>query len=284
MTGVLFKHLALFFYFLAAAGFIVFVTRQNHKAAAGGNYMMGTGFVLHSVWLIQRTAATGQLPVTDLVSAFGFFAWAVAGVYLIMWWRFKLPVLGAFASPLALMLALLGTVMPAGGGGVGPVYDSLGLNLLLTGHLGSVFAGYGFFGLAFVAGIMYLLQERQIRSKRMGAIYRRLPSLNVLDAINYYCLTAGFPLMTLGLITGALLAHTTMGAYWRWDPKETWSLILWMVYAALLHQRITVGWRGRRAAVMAIVGFAILCFTFIGVGLLMPGYHTFESLEQLRPL
>ncbi|MEW5725461.1 MAG: cytochrome c biogenesis protein CcsA, partial [Thermodesulfobacteriota bacterium] len=208
--------------------------------------------------------------------------WAVAGVYLLLLWKFRLPVLGAFASPLALLLVVLGYFLAPGGGEVGPVYDSPGLNLLLTAHLGSVFAGYGFFGLAFVAGIMYLLQERQIKSKRPGAIFHRLPSLHVLDHMNHYCLTLGFPLMTLGLITGSALAQLTLGTYWRWDPKEVWSLVLWLVYAALLHQRLTVGWRGRRAALMALAGFAVLCFTFLGVSLLLPGYHSFESLRLLR--
>ena len=119
--------------------------------------------------------------------------------------------------------------------------------------------------MAFGAGIMYLLMERELKTKKMGAIFKRLPSLNVLDDINYRCLTIGFPLLTLGIITGSIWAQNAWGSYWSWDPKETWSLITWFLYAALFHERMTVGWRGRRAAVLAILGFAAVLFTFLGV-------------------
>jgi cytochrome c-type biogenesis protein CcsB len=111
----------------------------------------------------------------------------------------------------------------------------------------------------------------------MGAITKRLPSLKVLDDLNYQSLTFGFPLLTLGIITGAIWAEYAWGRYWNWDPKETWSLITWFLYAALLHQRLTVGWRGRKAAIMAIFGFFAVLFTFLGVNLLLPGLHTYSN-------
>ena len=132
------------------------------------------------------------------------------------------------------------------------------------------------FALAFAAGIMYLIQERQIKAKKIGAFYHRLPALKVLDDLGYRCLTFGFPLLTLGIITGSVWAESAWGSYWSWDPKETWSLITWFLYAALLHGRLTVGWRGRRAAIFAIVGFAALVFTFLGVNLLLSGLHSYK--------
>jgi cytochrome c-type biogenesis protein CcsB len=121
---------------------------------------------------------------------------------------------------------------------------------------------------------MYLVQERLLKSQRVGAITRRLPSLKVLDDLNYRSLAFGFPLLTLGIITGAVWAEYAWGRYWGWDPKETWSLFTWFLYAALLHQRLVVGWRGRKAAIMAIAGFLAILFAFLGVRYLLPGLHS----------
>jgi len=133
----------------------------------------------------------------------------------------------------------------------------------------------GFLAMGFCSGIMYLLQERELKAKRFGFFYSRLPSLESLDYLNQHCLTIGFPLLTLGIVTGALWAKQAWGAYWHWDPKETWSLITWLIYAGLLHQRFTVGWRGRRTAIMAVVGFAAVLFTLWGVTYLLPGLHSY---------
>jgi cytochrome c-type biogenesis protein CcsB len=109
----------------------------------------------------------------------------------------------------------------------------------------------------------------------MGSISRRLPSLETLDRINYKCTSYGFPLLTLGIITGSLWAELAWGSYWNWDPKETWSLITWIVYAILLHNRLAIGWRGRKTAYLMIAGFVSVLITFIGVSLFMGGLHSY---------
>jgi cytochrome c-type biogenesis protein CcsB len=146
-------------------------------------------------------------------------------------------------------------------------------------HSTLAFISYAMFAVAFGAAIMYLIQQHFLKRKRLGPLYQKLPSLDVLDEINYRCLTFGFPLLTIAIITGAIWAETAWGTYWSWDPKETWSLITWFIYAALLHGRLTTGWRGRRAAVLSIIGFFVLLFTVLGVNLL-PGesQHKYERL------
>ena len=124
---------------------------------------------------------------------------------------------------------------------------------------------------------MYLLQERELKKKRFGLFYTRLPSLEALDNLNNHCLAVGFPLLTLGIITGSIWAKQAWGTYWQWDPKETWSLITWFIYAALVHARLTVGWRGRKAAWLSIVGFLAVLFTFLGVNLILGGLHSYAS-------
>ena len=136
---------------------------------------------------------------------------------------------------------------------------------------------YGFLALAFCGGIMYLLQERELKSKRFGFFYNRLPSLEALDQLNSHCLTTGFVFLTLGIISGSAWARQAWGTYWQWDPKETWSLITWFLYAAQIHQRLTYGWRGKRAAVMAIVGFCAVLFTLWGVTFLLGGVHSYAQ-------
>jgi cytochrome c-type biogenesis protein CcsB len=127
--------------------------------------------------------------------------------------------------------------------------------------------------LACGVGILYLLQERAIKIKNPGFFFKRLPSLERLDTTGYACIVVGFSLLTIGLITGSVYAKAVWGRFWSWDPKEVWSAITWLFYAALLHERLAVGWRGRRAAIMAIIGFLVLLFTFFGVNFLLTGHH-----------
>jgi cytochrome c-type biogenesis protein CcsB len=173
---------------------------------------------------------------------------------------------------MAAVLIILASLFPKEILPVAPVLNSFWLPI----HVTLAFIGDAMFALAFAAGVMYLIQERQIKSKKIGPFYYRLPALKVLDDLSYRCLTLGFPLLTLGIITGSVWAESAWGSYWSWDAKETWSLITWFLYAALLHGRLTVGWRGRRAAIFAIVGFAVLVFTFLGVNLLLSGLHSYN--------
>ncbi len=122
---------------------------------------------------------------------------------------------------------------------------------------------------------MYLVQERHVKSKRINRLFLKMPSLQVLDDINYHLITLGFPLLSLAIITGVIWANTAWGTYWRWDPKEVWSLITWFIYALVLHLRLTLGWRGKKAAILSIIGFIIVTFAFFGVTLLLKGRHVF---------
>jgi cytochrome c-type biogenesis protein CcsB len=184
-------------------------------------------------------------------------------------------VLGSFVAPLAAFLMIISSTIPGMEVVVKPIYRSMWLTI----HVGTVFMGNGMLAVTFIAAIMYLIQEHQIKRKRLGSFYSRLPSLETLDSINYYALMYGFPLLTVGMITGSIYAQYALGSYWRWDPKEVWSLITWLFYAILLHERVAVGWRGRKAAIMSIVCFLVLIFTFIGVSLWLSDYHSFRTIE-----
>ncbi|MBW1868731.1 MAG: cytochrome c biogenesis protein CcsA [Deltaproteobacteria bacterium] len=230
---------ALCFELLATGGFIVFIIRQEKWIFRCSYWILVTGFLFHTIFLGYRYYLLGVAPILDLKSALSFFAWSIICVYLIIQSRFKLMVLGSFVAPFAAFLMIISSAMPWTEVIVKPVFKSLWLTI----HVGTVFIGDALLAIAFLAAIMYLIQEYQIKQKRLGAIYSRLPSLATLDRINYYSIIYGFPFLTVGMITGSVYAQYALGRYWQWDPKEAWSLISWLFYAALLHQRIAVGWQ-----------------------------------------
>lgn len=264
----------LLFYAVATILFLIEVATRHVKTAQYARWTISGGFLLHCATLIARFLETGHTPVAGLHESLSFFAWALVGCFLLFDLRYRLAVLGAFLSPLALILMIVGSAVGTGAHEANPMLESWWFPI----HVSLAFLGHAVFAIAFVAGIMYLIQERMLKSKRFSALYYKLPSLDTLDSINYKCLSFGFPLMTMGIISGAVWANSAWGGYWRWDPKETWALITWFWYAALLHGRLTVGWRGRRAAIFAIIGFIGLIFTFLGVNLLLASAHTFKAL------
>jgi len=273
-VNILLFKITLLFYSAATVLFLVDVISRLDKAGRVARWLLIGGFGVHCATLIARFAASGITPAASLHESLSFFAWTVVGIYLLFDLRYRLAVLGAFVCPLALVMMIIGSAVPKGVQPVNPMLDSWWFPV----HVSLAFLGNAVFAIAFVAGIMYLLQERMLKSKKFSALYYRLPSLDTLDSINYKCLTFGFPLMTMGIISGAIWANSAWGGYWRWDPKETWALITWFLYAALLHGRLNVGWRGRRAATFAIIGFFCLLFTFLGVNLLLSGEHSFRAL------
>jgi cytochrome c-type biogenesis protein CcsB len=267
-----FKFASFFYLFgtLAYLAYIIFLREPLSKLALT---IVSIGFVSHTLTLITRYAEAGHTPVTNLYESLSFFAWMIMGVLLIVNLKYKVKILGAFITPIALILMVFAFTLPREILPLAPVLRSFWHPL----HVVFAFLGNAIFALAFCCGVMYLIQEKQLKSKKLGAITKRLPPLKVLDDLNYQSLKFGFPLLTLGIITGAVWANYAWGRYWDWDPKETWSLITWLLYAALLHQRLTVGWRGRKAAIMAIVGFLAVLFTFLGVNLLLSGLHTYSN-------
>jgi cytochrome c-type biogenesis protein CcsB len=267
--------MTLLIYLAATVAYLAGIISRRKGAETAGRWLMRGGFVLHCATLSARYLAAGYTPVTNLHESLSFFAWSIVGIFLLFDLRYRLAVLGAFLSPLALLLMLFGSAMPMELRQLNPVLDSWWFPV----HVTLAFLGNAIFAVAFIAGIMYLLQERMLKSKKFSGLFFRLPSLETLDSINYRCLTWGFPLMTMGIVSGAAWAHSAWGDFWRWDPKETWALITWFIYAALLHGRLAIGWRGSRAALLAIIGFFCLLFTFFGVNLLLSGYHTYRALS-----
>ncbi|MBN1905079.1 MAG: c-type cytochrome biogenesis protein CcsB [Deltaproteobacteria bacterium] len=263
--------IALFLIILSTGGFIVYIIRQNNSVFRYAYWVLFTGFLFQTLFLVYRYIALGTVPVINLKMSLAFFAWSIIGAYLLFQVKFRLMVLGSFVAPVAAFFMILSSALPHLPDTVPPVLK--GIWLLL--HVIPMFLGDGIFAIAFVSSVMYLVQERQIKRKTRGTLFKRLPSLETLDSINHYSLVYGFPLITIGMITGAAYAQAVLGSYWRWDPKEVWSLVTWICYAILLHERLAVGWQGRRSAIMSIFCFMMLIFTFLGGGILLDSYHSF---------
>lgn len=267
-------NMAFFLELLASGGLIVYIIKQQKWVFRTSYWILVTGFVFHTVFLVFRYYSLGTAPVLNLKSSLSFFSWTILCAYLIFQMRFRLRILGSFVVPFAVFIMIISSTMPWMEGPVKPMFKSIWLTI----HVTTIFMGDGLFAIMFLVAIMYLIQEYQIKNKRLGSFYSRLPSLATLDGLNYTALIYGFTMLTVGMITGSMYAQYAFGTYWQWDPKEVWSLITWLGYAVLLHQRLTVGWRGRRAAIMAIFCFSVLIFTFLGVSLIHGGYHSFNSL------
>ena len=270
-----FFKIASFLYLFATLAYLAYVLSLKGVFSKIAATIVSFGFASHTLAILTRYFEAGYTPVTNLYESLSFFAWMIIGLLLMANLKYKVKVLGSFLTPIALILMLFALALPKEILPLAPVLKSFWHPF----HVIFAFLGNAIFALTFCFGVMYLIQEHQLKAKKMGAIAKRLPSLSLLDDLSYLSLKFGFPLLTLGIITGAVWAEYAWGRYWNWDPKETWSLITWLLYAALLHQRLTVGWRGRKAAIMAIVGFLAVLFTFLGVNLLLPGLHTYSKWQ-----
>jgi len=267
-------YIALGLYLIASGGFIIYMIRQHDQAFYIAYRVLIGGFVFHTFFFAHRFYLMGVAPILGFKAALSFFSWVIVLSYLVFHQRFKVRILASFAVPFSAFLMIVSSAMPWFEGPIKPIFKSIWLVI----HVVTVFVGNGLFAIAFMAAVMYLIQERQIKQKKLGAFFKRLPSLASLDSISHYSLVYGFPFLTAGMITGSIYAQLAFGKYWQWDPKEVWTLITWLFYAVLLHERLAAGWRGRKAAIMSIVCFALLLFTLVGANFLMEGYHSFDSL------
>jgi cytochrome c-type biogenesis protein CcsB len=269
--GIILFELALTCYFAAAIVGITELFKESKITARITLSFAGIGFALHMVNIVYRYITAGHIPITNPHEATSFFTWCVVLIFFILQFRYKISLLSSFIMPIVFLLMLSSSLLPREIRPLSPVLHSywLGIHTILA------FLGNAAFALAFAIGSMYLVQEHYVKSKHIRGLFDRLPSLEALDEINYRLITVGFPLLTLAIITGALWAEKAWGRYWNWDPRETWSLITWLLYAIILHARFVAGWRGKKAALLSIIGFLTIIIAFFGIKLFQKGLHVF---------
>ena len=237
--------------------FLTIITRKKtlFRVAMAG---IGLGFISHGLSILFAWIELDHPPITDNHGALSFFAFVIVLAFLISYARYRLESLSVFVFPLVFILTLAANLISPS---QAPLQERL-RSLWFYIHIPTLFLGYAAFFVAFSAGIMYLIQERELKRKRPQAFYYRLPSLQICDDLGYRSLSVGFPLLTVGIVAGALWANRSLTQPWGWDPKIIWSLMTWLIYAVLIHYRLSAGLRGRRAALMSIVGFVIVLLTF----------------------
>jgi cytochrome c-type biogenesis protein CcsB len=239
-------------------------------AALAGN---AAGFLMR--WAESYQLGYGHAPLSNLYESLVFFAMSIALIHLVIERRYRSRVIGAFSLPLAFLALAYASLSPNISDRIQPLIPALKSNWLIA-HVFTCFVGYGAFAVAFGVSIMYLLKAS--REDAEGGLRGLLPALGALDELTHQLITFGFLFLSAGIITGAVWANSAWGRYWGWDPKETWSLITWFIYASLLHARLMRGWRGKRIAYLSIAGFAAVLFTYFGVNLL-PGLHSYQSMS-----
>ena len=268
--------IAIFVYLLATVLYFIYLPFRKQSVGIGASLVALIGWGLVTASMVARAVISyrmgwGHAPFTNLYESMVFFAWAIVLIYLIIEWRYKNKTMGAFVMPFAFVALAYTTIGPGIRTQIEPLIPALQSNWLIA-HVITCFLGYAAFAVSCGVSIMYLIKAR---ARGSGKDIAFLPDLGALDEINYKSVVVGFPLLTLGIITGAAWANYAWGSYWSWDPKETWSLITWLIYAAFLHARFARGWRGKKTAILSIVGFAAVLFTYLGVNLLIVGLHSY---------
>jgi cytochrome c-type biogenesis protein CcsB len=233
----------------------------------------GAGMLLR--WVESYRMGFGHAPLSNFYESLIFGAWSVVLIYLLMEARYGSRELGVFPLSLAFLTMAYASFSPNVESKIQPLIPALKSNWLIA-HVITCFLGYAGFAVASGLGILYLLKGPNQQPDNPGSgIRARIPSIQTLDELMYQNVVFGFLLLTVGIITGAVWANSAWGSYWSWDPKETWSLITWLVYALMLHARLVRGWHGRRIAWLSIIGFSCVIFTYLGVNFLLSGLHSY---------
>lgn len=269
-----------FTYLLASFLYVAVLVFQARKLAT-----IATGFTVIALliqtaglglrWIESYQIGYGHAPLTNMYESVVFFSWTIIIFYLIIEWKFKTHAIGAFAVPFAFLAMAYASFAPLNKG-ISPLVPALQSNWLLA-HVITCFVGYAAFAIAAALGIMYLAKSLFGKPATNGTNKEILPNLKMLDDIIHKSMMFGFIWLSAGIITGAIWANSAWGTYWSWDPKETWSLITWFVYAFTLHARYTRGISGKTIAWLSIIGFCAVIFTYYGVNFLLSGLHSYGS-------
>jgi cytochrome c-type biogenesis protein CcsB len=255
----------------------------------------------------SRWLENGYFPLSNLYESLLFFTWGITAITVVIERNIAISLIGAVTSPLSLFVIGFATLsLPEGMQKAAPLVPALKSNWLMM-HVSIMMLSYSTLITGSLLSILFLvltlgknvslqgsslggtnLQQVETRNMSMAVLegtintnkeklrsYDSLSLLETLDNLSYRIIGLGFPLLTTGIIAGAVWANEAWGAYWSWDPKETWALITWFVFAAYLHARITKSWQGKRPAVLASIGFVVVWICYLGVNFLGKGLHSY---------
>ncbi|HPQ44898.1 MAG TPA: cytochrome c biogenesis protein CcsA [Syntrophales bacterium] len=258
-----------FVYFFAAFFYLSSLFFHKRFVERVALIFVCSGCALHTVaigirWIISYHLGIGHAPLSNFYESLVFFSWAIIFVFLLMIRRYKQPTIGMFASFFAFLLLAYASLSGQVAHEIQPLIPALQSNWLIS-HVISSFLAYACFTISFGASVVTLTR----------LIGRISTDTDFWEDVTYRMISMGFVLLTLGIITGAAWADRAWGRYWGWDPKETWSLITWLIYGTFLHARLIGKWRGLRMSLISILGFLAVMFTYLGVNYILSGMHSY---------
>ncbi|MDM8551333.1 c-type cytochrome biogenesis protein CcsB [Desulfobacterales bacterium HSG2] len=265
-----------FIYGLSAVLYISAWIFKKETPGKVATYVSVAGLALNTAGIILRWVESyklgiGHAPLSNMYESLVFFSWTIIILYLVIEYRYKYRVIGAFAAPIAFLAMAYASLSPSKD--IQPLIPALKSNWLIA-HVITCFLGYAGFAIACGLSLMYLLKQTDTENR--SQLLAHFPKPKILDELTHQMIMFGVLFLSIGIITGAVWANSAWGTYWSWDPKETWSLITWLIYATLLHARLMRGWHGTRIAYISIAGFAAVMFTYFGVNYL-PGLHSYGA-------
>lgn len=270
MNDVLFFYVSFILYAIAMLLFILYPAFKTKFMAGLASAFMYLGIVPHTIAIILRWKLAGHSPYSNMYEYMSVMAWMAVVIFIYFNLRYKKPIIGSFVAPICFMLMVSASLMPKEiSQQLMPALQSYWFEI----HVSLAVLSEGAFAVSFGVGIMYLVRKKIGESK--GKMADTLPSLEILDSINYKAISLGYPLFTIGaLFAGAIWANEAWGTFWGWDPKETGSLIIWLFYTGYLHARYLKGWKGSRAAWLSIIGFLLAMASFFG-NMFLGGDHAY---------
>ena len=267
-----------FIYLFSSMIYMIMFIFRVKKIGLFATVLTVIGFLVQTAgigmrWLESYQMGIGHAPLSNMYESLVFFSWCIVLLYLVVEFVYKNKIIGAFAVPFAFGSMAYASLSPEFSTAITPLVPALQSNWLIA-HVFTCFIGYAAFAVSCGTGIMYLVKSLD-KGDSPNSLLATLPSLKVIDDITHKIILFGFIWLSGGIISGAVWANSAWGTYWSWDPKETWSLITWFIYASALHARFTRGWGGKRIAWIAIIGFLAVVFTYYGVNFLLSGLHSY---------
>ena len=252
----MYLNIAFVAYFLAMVFYFMELFFRNKFPPFLAQLFISSGIISLTVYIVMRWQIAGRPPLSNMFESMVIFAWMIGLVLLFIDLRYKIKIVSSLTALLGLLALGYASFLDKE---LTPLLPALKSNWL-TIHVLTCFIGYSALTAGFVSSVVILFKKKEVGK---------------LDAISHKIIAFGFLFLALGIITGAVWANSAWGSYWSWDPKETWSLITWFIYAIYLHTRFTKGWKEKKAAWLAVIGFLAMLFTYFGVNYLLSGLHSY---------
>ena len=290
--------IACFFLFFAMILYWISLSfPKNNFVFQGSKTLIMLSNLLFMVTLASRWITQGYFPLSNLYESLIFLSWGISFLHLIVEYKTQSRLIGAISTPLLFFLSGFSSLtLPTEMQKALPLVPSLQSNWLMM-HVSMMMVSYATLILGSLLSILYLAfisfsgQNNQSSIENPTLItsstvinptatvssinYSKLSLLQTVDIWSYRIIGLGFPFLTIGIISGAVWANEAWGSYWSWDPKETWALITWLVFAIYLHSRLLKGWQGKQAAVLGSCGFFVIWICYLGVNFLGKGLHSY---------